>query len=67
MAGECELLATCGFFKKYRATKNLACQGLIQQYCKGPMMNQCKRKQYRKQHGSPPPDDMMPAGQTMVA
>ena len=67
MAKECELLATCGFFKKYQATKNLACRGLIQQYCRGPMMSQCKRKQYRQRHGAPPPDDMMPAGQMMVA
>ena len=58
----CELLDSCGFFKKYQATHDLACKAYIQQYCKGPKMDQCKRKEYRDQHGKPPPDDMMPTG-----
>lgn len=62
MAQECELLATCGFFKKYQTTKDLACKGFISQYCKGPKMDQCKRKEYRKVHGQAPSDDMMPTG-----
>ncbi len=63
MVQECELLGKCGFFKKYGESKSLACKGFIQQYCKGPMMEKCRRKQYRKEHGAPPPDDMMPSGQ----
>jgi hypothetical protein len=63
---ECELLEECGFFKKYQATKDLACKGFIQQYCKGPKMNQCRRKEYRQAHGKPPSDDMMPNGQATI-
>jgi hypothetical protein len=66
MAQDCELLNTCGFFKKHGATKELACRGFVQQYCKGPKQNACKRKEYRRQNGAPPSDDMMPSGQ-MIA
>ncbi|MEW5948151.1 MAG: hypothetical protein AB1711_01915 [Thermodesulfobacteriota bacterium] len=61
----CELLEKCGFFKKYQGAKDLACRGFINQYCNGPKMNECKRKEYRKKHGTPPPDDMLPNGLTM--
>ncbi|MBN1824907.1 MAG: hypothetical protein JW958_01490 [Candidatus Eisenbacteria bacterium] len=67
MEQACELLETCGFFKKYETANALACRGLIQQYCKGSKMDQCKRKEYRQQHGQPPSDDMMPSGQMMKA
>jgi hypothetical protein len=63
---ECELLAKCGFFKKYQETKDLACRGFMAQYCRGPKMNDCQRLKYRRVHGAPPSDDMMPTGQ-MVA
>ena len=63
MAEECELLAKCGFFKKYIISKELACKGFILQYCRGPKMDQCKRKEYRLKHGAPPSDDMLPGGQ----
>ncbi len=62
MAAECELLNTCGFFKKYQDTKSMACKGFIQMYCKGDKMDECKRKQYRQEHGKPPIDEMMPNG-----
>ena len=45
---QCDLLTTCGFFKKYHTVKTLACKGFIAQYCKGPKMDQCMRKKYRK-------------------
>jgi len=63
---KCELLEKCGFFKKYKETKDLACRGFIQMYCEGPKMNECKRKEYRKEHGAPPSDDMMPGGMMIV-
>ena len=66
MSQECDLLATCGFFKKYQKTKDLACQGFISKFCKGPKMDQCKRREYRDKHGKPPSDEMMPTGQ-MIA
>ncbi len=64
---ECELLAKCGFFKKYCNSHDAACRGLISLYCKGPKMGDCMRKQYRQAHGSPPPDEMLPGGATMKA
>ncbi|MBN1555798.1 MAG: hypothetical protein JXA11_13725 [Phycisphaerae bacterium] len=65
MAQECELLGSCGFFKKFGSTKELACKGFISQYCKGPMQGQCKRKEYRRKNGTPPADNMMPSGAIM--
>lgn len=67
METKCELLEKCGFFKKYRETKDLACRGFIRMYCTGTKMNECKRKEYRLQHGVPPPDDMMPTGMLLAA
>jgi hypothetical protein len=63
METECSLLTKCGFFIKYCNTKELACRGFINQYCKGPKQYECKRLEYRNKNGVPPPDDMMPTGQ----
>ncbi len=62
MSQTCALLDSCGFFKKYQSSSDLACKGFIAKYCKGPQMSDCKRKQYREEHGSAPPDEMMPNG-----
>lgn len=62
MAEQCELLEICGYFIKYQDSKEAACKGFIQKYCKGPYQNKCKRKEYRILHGEPPIDDMMPSG-----
>ena len=67
MSEDCELLANCGYFRKYQNTKEVLCQGFIRQYCKGPLQVECKRMEYRKQHGTPPPDEMMPSGHMTVA
>jgi len=61
----CELLETCGFFKKYEDSLDLACRGFIKAYCNGDKMDLCSRKLYRAEHGKPPHDDMMPSGQDM--
>jgi len=66
MKEECELLGVCGFFQKYQAVKDLACRGFIRLYCRGPKMDECKRKQYRREQGELPSDDMLPSGQTIV-
>ena len=58
----CELLSSCGFFKKHMNSHQAACRGLIKQYCKGPKQDKCKRKSYRLEHGKPPVDDMLPVG-----
>lgn len=60
---ECNLLGTCGFFKKYQEAQDMACRSFIKSFCKGEKMDLCKRKEYRAQHGAPPNDDMMPTGQ----
>ena len=62
----CELLDKCGFFKTYQISKDMACRGFINLYCRGPRMNECKRKEYRKQNGMPPSDEMMPSGQIIA-
>lgn len=62
---DCELLARCGFFKKFQNTLDLACRGFMNSYCRGPKMADCLRKQYRSEHGCPPDDDMLPSGQMM--
>ena len=66
MAQECELLSEGGFFKKYQKTQNLACKGYIQQYCREPQIDQCKRKEWRMKHGIPPSIDMLPSGKMFV-
>ena len=63
MNKECELLADCGFYKKYRITREL---GLFQLYCKGPKMIECERKKYHQKNGNPPTDDLMPSGKVIV-
>ncbi|MBU1086291.1 MAG: hypothetical protein KKD05_02100 [Candidatus Omnitrophica bacterium] len=67
MDKECESIEKCGFFKKYKETKALACRGFVRRYCKGPQQNECKRKKYSQEHGTPPSNDMMPNGQMIVA
>ena len=62
---ECQLLPTCGFFKKYVTSSRIVCQELIHRYCKGRDTDQCKRLEYRKAYGNPPDDDMMPSGMVM--
>ena len=62
MSEQCELLEDCGYFKKYQASKDAVCKGFIQKYCKGQQQKDCKRKAYRKEHGKPPSEDMMPSG-----
>ena len=63
----CELLKTCGFFAKYKESLDMACRGFITQYCEGPKMEECARKEYRRQHGESPVVDMMPSGQMVPA
>ena len=62
MSKQCEYFEQSGFFKKYQDSKRASCKGFIRRFCKGPEMEQCKRKQYRKEHGFAPSDDMMPSG-----
>jgi hypothetical protein len=65
MGINCELLGTCGFFKKYEKDWSIVCKAMIRDYCTGSHMEECKRKEYRKQHGGPPVDEMLPTGQIL--
>jgi hypothetical protein len=62
MSDHCENLPTCGFFKKYFPVNRRVCRDFIRDYCRGEMRESCERKAYRKLHGTPPSDDMMPNG-----
>lgn len=62
MEKSCEMLENCGFFRKYGELNILACNGLIKMYCRGDRQYECVRRQYRMEHGVPPPDDMLPNG-----
>lgn len=59
---ECSNLEKCGFVKKYKETKSLAVKGFINMYCKSEKQSECIRKQYKQEHGTLPPDNMMPNG-----
>lgn len=62
MAKECELLSTCGFFAKYQSTNDLTCKGFLSTFCRGSLMDSCRRKQIKMETGKSPVDDMMPNG-----
>ena len=63
----CEFLEKCSFFGKYQGQRSAACEGFIQQYCKGAQQHECKRKVYRKENNAPPPADMLPNGVVLRA
>lgn len=59
----CSNLENCGFVKKHGQSKGLAVQGFIKMYCQNSTkQSECKRRQYKLTHGTPPSDDMMPNG-----
>lgn len=64
---ECPNLATCGFVKKYGDSKSLAVKGFVKLYCMTDKQEECVRKAYKAEHGTPPSDDMMPNGAMMKA
>lgn len=64
VAMECEFLQGCAFFNKYKEILGPAYDGFVIIYCKGKKMEECKRRQYRIEHGTPPFDEMLPSGAT---
>ena len=62
MGASCELIEKCGYFKKNKDSKEAVCKGFMLMYCNGDKQNECRRKEYRKVHGAPPPDNMLPNG-----
>lgn len=66
MINECELLENCGFFNKFRSVSDRVCQELIECYCIGSGKYNCKRRKFREENGTPPPDEMMPNGNRIM-
>ena len=59
---ECENLDDCYFFIEFGENPDVDCEEIIQLYCKGPKMAECKRKEFKDQQGYPPPPDILPDG-----
>jgi len=63
MAENCELLEKCGFFNKFQGNSEVVKAGWIRAFCQTKDRSEtCKRKQIRRQTGSPPADNMAPTG-----
>jgi len=63
MAETCENLDTCGFFNNYKGNSEVIKQGWIRMFCESrDKSEKCKRKQIRRETGSPPVDNMAPTG-----
>ena len=62
----CEFLSGCAFFNKYKEALGPAYDGFVALYCKGPKLEDCKRRIYRLEKGEPPADDMLPSGASYV-
>lgn len=66
MPDPCELLSKCGFFLNFKGNSEVVKNGWINTYCKDQQRsNNCKRKQHRKNTGSPPADNMTPTGRML--
>lgn len=63
MAEKCEFLDKCGFFLNFKGNSEVIKQGWIKLYCENRKKSEeCARKKYRKEKGTPPPDNMSPTG-----
>jgi hypothetical protein len=63
---ECEKLPQCGFYQKYRSSRDILCRGFLAMYCRGPKMDDCARKKHFAEHGIPPVDEMAPNGHILA-
>jgi hypothetical protein len=62
---KCDLLDKCGFFQKHQKSSWATGQGFITPYRQGPRMDDCIQQAYLRGQGTPPPDDLLPGGQTL--
>lgn len=62
----CQFLEGCAFFLKYKERLGGAYDGFVSRYCKGPKLEECKRRQFRLEKGAPPAEDMLPNGAIFV-
>ena len=63
----CQFLDKCAFFRKYKQHLGGAYHGFVSMYCRGPKLEECKRRQFRLEKGVPPSDEMLPNGKTFEA
>lgn len=63
MTEKCENLANCGFFLNFKGNMEVVKQGWINMYCmNSEKWDCCKRKLFKKQTQTSPPDNMSPNG-----
>jgi hypothetical protein len=66
MSENCELLSKCGFFTNFKANSEAIKQGWVKMFCENKEKSEkCKRKEIRKQTGTPPADNMSPTGKML--
>jgi hypothetical protein len=66
MDEKCELLEKCGFFRSFKANTEVTKNGWVHMYCESKLKSDnCKRKQFRKENGQPPVDNMAPTGKML--
>ena len=66
MDEKCELLDKCGFFKNHKGNTEVTKHGRIRLFRElKEKSEKCKRKQYRKENGHPPEDNMAPTGKML--
>ncbi len=59
----CPFLQTCAFFNNFQGNPEVIKQGWIHMFCENEQKSErCARKQYRKEKGVPPADNMSPTG-----
>ncbi|PLX98629.1 MAG: hypothetical protein C0623_11500 [Desulfuromonas sp.] len=58
----CENHEKCGFFEKHGDFDLAIFPMLVNIYCRGPLQDQCLRKQYLDETGNFPNDDIAPTG-----
>jgi len=63
LSTDCEFITKCGYYKKYGGTGTKVHRDFLLEYCRGPKGSVCSRKQYRKENGKPPLDEMLPTGE----
>lgn len=64
---QCPKLEDCPFFKKYGHDLPDTCKAIISLYCSGKKMGNCARLGFKQKNGYPPPEDMMPNGDRLLA
>jgi hypothetical protein len=63
MTERCEMLEACGFFRNFKGNSEVVQNGWIYMFCDNLEHSKtCKRKLYKMEHGTPPPDNMTPLG-----